>query len=88
MTKEELVSEIAKRAGLRKTDAKKALDAMMEAVEAELKEGREVRLVGFGTWKVIKRAERKGVNPRTREKITIPAKKVVKFVPGKKLELS
>jgi len=88
MTKKELVSEIAKRAGLRKTDAKKALDAMMEAVEAELKEGREVRLVGFGTWKVIKRAERKGVNPRTREKITIPAKKVVKFVPGKKLELS
>jgi len=88
MTKEELVSEIAKRAGLRKTDAKKALDAMMEAVEAELKKGGEVKLVGFGTWKVIKRAEKKGVNPRTREKITIPAKKVVKFVPGKKLELS
>ena len=88
MTKKELVSEIAKRAGLRKTDAKKALDAMMEAVEAELKEGREVRLVGFGTWKVVERAERKGVNPRTREKITIPARKVVKFVPGKKLALS
>ena len=88
MTKKELVSEIAKRAGLRKTDAKKALDAMMEAVEAELKEGREVRLVGFGTWKVVERAERKGVNPRTREKITIPARKVVKFVPGKKLTLS
>jgi len=88
MTKEELVSEIAKRAGLRKTDAKKALDAMMEAVEAELKKGGEVKLVGFGTWKVIKRAEKKGVNPRTREKITIPAKKVVKFVPGKKLALS
>lgn len=88
MTKKELVSEIAKRAGLRKADAEKALSAMMEAVEAELKKGGEVRLVGFGTWKVVKRAERKGVNPRTREKITIPAKKVVKFVPGKKLELS
>jgi len=88
MTKKELVSEIAKRAGLRKADARKALDAMMEAVEAELKEGREVRLVGFGTWKVVERAERKGVNPRTREKITIPARKVVKFIPGKKLTLS
>lgn len=88
MTKKELVSEIAKRAGLRKADAEKALSAMMEAVEAELKKGGEVRLIGFGTWKVVKRAERKGVNPRTREKITIPAKKVVKFVPGKKLELS
>ncbi len=85
MNKSELVTAIASRAKLTKTAAARALDAFLDVVEGELRNGEKVSLVGFGTFQVVKRKARTGVDPRTREKIKIKAKKVVKFKPGKRL---
>ena len=85
MNKTELVAKIAEGAGMSKVDAKKALDATLEAVVKAVKKGDKVALVGFGTFAVTKRKSRKGINPATKKAITIPAKKVVKFKAGKEL---
>ena len=69
-----------------KADSKKALDAFVGAVTGELAKGEKIALVGFGTFSVTERAERTGLNPRTKEKLTIPAKKIVKFKAGAELE--
>ena len=79
LTKAELVSEMAKKAGLKKADAEKALEAFIEAVKDSLGKGKGVRLVGFGTFMVRERKARKGRNPRTGKTITIPATKVPVF---------
>ncbi|EJX09204.1 DNA-binding protein HU-beta [gut metagenome] len=70
---------------LSKADAKKALEAFVSVVTGALKAGEKVSLVGFGTFSVSERAERTGINPSTKEAITIPAKKVAKFKPGTEL---
>ena len=85
MNKTELVAKIAEGAGLSKVDAKKALDATLDAIKAAVKKSDKVALVGFGTFSVAKRDARKGINPATKKQITIPAKKVVKFKAGKEL---
>ncbi len=85
MNKSELVTAIASRAKLTKAAAARALDAFLEVVEGELRNGEKVSLVGFGTFQVVKRKARTGVDPRTRKKIKIKAKKVVKFKAGKRL---
>ncbi|MDY6298035.1 MAG: HU family DNA-binding protein [Alloprevotella sp.] len=85
MNKTELVAAIAA-AGLSKVDSKKALDAALEAVTKELKKGEKVALLGFGTFEVSKRPGREGINPRTKAKIKIAAKNVVKFKAGKELK--
>lgn len=85
MNKTELVAKIAEVAGLSMADAKKALDATVEAVKEALVAGDNVQLVGFGTYSVTERPAREGVNPRTGEKLTIAAKKVVKFKAGAEL---
>ena len=85
MNKTDLVAKIAVVAGLSKADAKKALDATVEAVKEALVAGDNVQLVGFGTYSVTERPAREGVNPRTGEKLTIAAKKVVKFKAGAEL---
>jgi len=85
MNKTELVQAIAEKAGLTKVQAKAALDAMIEAVGDSLKDGKKVALIGFGTFDVVKKDARQGINPRTKETITIPAKKVVKFKAGAEL---
>lgn len=82
MNKTELVAKIAEGAGLSKVDAKKALEAALDAITAAVKAGDKVALVGFGTFSVSERGERQGINPATKETITIPAKKVVKFKAG------
>ena len=82
MNKSELVSAVAEKSGLTKVDAKKALDAVLESIGEELKNDGKVVLVGFGTFSVSERSARKGINPRTKEPIDIPAKKVVKFKAG------
>ena len=87
MNKTELVAKIAEGAGLSKVDAKKALDATLEAITNAVKAGDKVALVGFGTLDVTERAERQGINPATKETITIPAKKVVKFKAGADLAI-
>ena len=85
MNKTELIAKIAEGAGLSKVDAKKALDAAIEATVAALKDGEKVQVPGIITLSVEKRAERKGINPATKKAITIPAKKVVKAKVGSEL---
>lgn len=85
MNKTELIAKIAEGAGLSKIDAKKALDAAVEATIAALKEGEKVQLPGIITLAVEKREARKGINPATKQTITIPAKKVIKVKAGSEL---
>ncbi len=85
MNKAELIDAIASGSGLTKADAKRALDAFIDATTKSLKKGDRVALVGFGSFSVAKREARKGRNPQTGKEITIPAKKVVKFKPGAEL---
>ena len=85
MNKTELINAMAEKAGLSKVDAKKALDAFVEAVSESLVKGDKVALIGFGTFGVAEKAARTGINPATKEKITIAAKKVVKFKAGAEL---
>lgn len=82
MNKTELVQAIAEKANLTKVQAKAALDATIEAVEGSLKKGDKVALIGFGTFQVVKKAARQGINPATKAKIKIAAKNVVKFKAG------
>ena len=85
MNKTELIAKVAEGAGLSKVDAKKAIDAAIEAAKAALKKGDKVQIPGIITLSVEKRGARKGINPATKKAITIPAKKVVKFKAGKEL---
>ena len=87
MNKSELTAKIAQGAGLSKVDAKKALEAALEAIGAAVKNGEKVSLIGFGTFSVAKRDARKGINPLTKKAIDIPEKKVVKFKAGADLTL-
>ena len=84
MNKTDLVNAIAAQ-GLSKSDSKKALDAVLDAISGALKEGDKVAILGFGTFSINERPARDGINPATKEKITIAAKKVVKFKAGAEL---
>ncbi|MDI6861706.1 MAG: HU family DNA-binding protein [Caldisericia bacterium] len=86
MTKPEIVSAIAEKAGVTKKVAAATLEAFIETVMDALKKGEKVALVGFGTFEVRERKPRKGINPQTRKPIQIPAKKVPAFRPGKELK--
>ena len=86
MNKTELVAAIAKEAEISKKDSEKAVKAFIEAVTAELKAGKKVQLIGFGTFEVAKRAARKGRNPLTKKEITIKASNAPKFKAGKALK--
>ena len=85
MNKTELINAIAENAGLNKADAKKALNAAISAISEALKKGDKIALVGFGTFSVNERQARTGINPRTKEPITIAAKKTAKFKAGAEL---
>ena len=85
MNRNELVDAIASKADLSKSAANKAVDAVFDSITEALKDGGEVRLVGFGTFSVASRAASEGRNPRTGEKIQIAASKQAKFKPGKRL---
>lgn len=82
MNKTDLINEIAAKANINKTTAKAALDATLESIEQALANDDKVQLIGFGTFTVIEKDARTGINPRTKEKIEIPARKVVKFKPA------
>ena len=86
MNKNELISSVANETGLTKTDSAKAVDAFVAAGTKALKNGDEVRLVGFGTFSVAKRAATTGRNPRTGAEIKIAARKQAKFKAGKALQ--
>ena len=86
MNKAELVELMAKETKLAKGVCKSSLEAFVKVVEQALKKGKSVVLTGFGTFEVMKRRERIGVNPATGAKMRIAAKKVPKFKPGKQLK--
>ena len=86
MNKNELVSAVAEKAGLSKTDESSAVDAIFDAIQAELKNGGDVRLVGFGNFSVSRREASKGRNPSTGAEVDIPARNVPKFSAGKGLK--
>lgn len=86
MNKNDLITRVADSAGITKADASRAADAVIDAITAALQSGEEVRLVGFGTFSVSKRAASEGRNPRTGEKINIPASVQPKFKAGKGLK--
>jgi len=86
VNKNDLVAAVADSTELSKADATKAVDSVFDAITEALKSGTEVRLVGFGTFAVTERAESEGRNPRTGEKIKIPASRLPKFKPGKGLK--
>lgn len=83
MNKADLISKVAERAELSKKDADKAVGAFIESIQEALKAGEKVQLVGFGSFEVRERAERKGKNPRSGEEIVIPASKSPVFKAGK-----
>ncbi|CCJ32699.1 MULTISPECIES: HU family DNA-binding protein [Caloramator] len=85
MNKADLISMMAEKSGLTKKDAEKALKAFIDSVQEALAKNEKVQLVGFGTFEVRERGERKGRNPKTMEEIVIPATKVPVFKAGKEL---
>lgn len=88
MNKAELVESVQKSLGKEssKAQAERAVEAVVDGIKASLKKGKPVQLVGFGTFKVVQRKARTGVNPKTGEKIKIKASKNVKFSVGKDLK--
>lgn len=86
MNKTELIAAIAEKAELSKKDSEAALKAFIDVVTDELKNDGKVQLVGFGTFEVAKRAAREGINPLTKEPMSIPASKAPKFKAGKALK--
>ena len=86
MNKAEFVQAVAEKIGGTKADAAKAVDAVLEVIGGTLASGDEVKLPGFGVFQVAERAASEGRNPRTGEKIAIPAAKLPKFKPGAELK--
>jgi DNA-binding protein HU-beta len=86
VNRNDLVDAVAATTNMTKADAATAVDAVLDAITTALKSGNEVRLAGFGTFVVSNRAASEGRNPRTGEKIQIPASKLPKFRAGKGLK--
>ena len=86
MTRDNLVEQMASKAGVTKTQADGVLRAFTDVVTAALSQGDSIGLTGFGTFQISKRAARQGVNPRTGEKLQTPAMNVPKFKAGKALK--
>ena len=86
MNKNDLIAAVADSTGLSKADSAKAVDGVFDSITGSLKKGTEVRLVGFGTFSVARRTASEGRNPRTGEKIKIPASNQAKFKAGKGLK--
>jgi DNA-binding protein HU-beta len=86
VNKAELIAAVAEESGHTKADAERAVNAVIAVIKQTLKKGDDVRVVGFGTFSVAKRAATTGRNPRTGEPIQIPASKQPKFKAGKELK--
>ena len=85
LNKDELVAQVATRIGLPKTQTKMAVEEMFNVISEHLAKGGKFQYIGFGAFGVKTRAARQGINPSTKQKINIPAKKIPYFSPGKKL---
>ena len=88
MSKQDLINDIAAATGLTKTSAGRALDATTDAITKSLKKGESVTLIGFGTFKVSKRAARAGRNPQTGAALKIAARNAATFTAGKALKVA
>jgi DNA-binding protein HU-beta len=86
MNKIELIASIAEKTGTKKRDVDVVLNGFIDVVKETLKKGDKVALIGFGTWGTRERKARNGVNPKTKAKITIPAKVTPYFKVGKELK--
>ena len=86
MTKADLINAIAEKSELSKKDSEKALNAVIAAITDALTEGDKVQLTGFGTFEVRDKKEKEAINPRTKEKIIVPARKSPAFKAGKALK--
>jgi DNA-binding protein HU-beta len=86
LNKTELVASVAEKAGMTKKDAEKAINAVFSSIEEALSQNDKVQIIGFGTFEVKTREERKGRNPQTGKEITIPASKSPVFKAGKGLK--
>jgi DNA-binding protein HU-beta len=86
VTKAEFTDRVAAKSGLSKRDATKAVDAFLDSITECLRAGEQVSFTGFGKFSPQHRKERQGVNPRTGEKVTIPAARVPKFSAGSQLK--
>ncbi|HEY2932029.1 MAG TPA: integration host factor subunit beta [Acidobacteriota bacterium] len=86
MTKAELVEEVAKNSQLTKKDAEVIVQTVLDSIIDSLKEGRKVELRGFGSFRLRQRSGRTGRNPKTGEKVKVPAKRIPYFKPGKELK--
>ena len=85
MNKNDLIKSIAQSAQISRVTAEMGLNGLPSALEAAMKEGQRVTLVGFGSFSVVDRAPRTGRNPKTGETVPIPSRRVVRFRPGKEL---
>ena len=86
MTKADFIDKVASKSGLSKRDATKAVDAFLDSITDALRSGEAVSFTGFGKFSPQHRKERQGVNPRTGQKVTIPAARVPKFSAGSQLK--
>jgi DNA-binding protein HU-beta len=86
MNKTEMIEHIANQTALSKADAQRAFEAAIAGIETTLKKGDTVSLLGFGSFSITQREARTGLNPKTKEPISIKASKSVKFKPGKALK--
>lgn len=86
MTKADFIDRVASKSGLSKRDATKAVDAFLDSITDALRSGEQVSFTGFGKFSPQHRKERQGVNPRTGQKVTIPAARVPKFSAGSQLK--
>ena len=85
MNKGELVANISEAGNMTRATARRALDVVLANMTSAMRKGERVTITGFGSFRVIDRAAQKGRNPQTGQAIMIPARKVVKFKPAKKL---
>ena len=88
MNKTQLIDVVANKSGLKRKEAEVAVNSVLAAIEDALVAGEKVQLIGFGSFEVKERAERKGRNPKTKEQITIPAAKYPAFSASKSLKES
>lgn len=86
MTKTELIAAVAEKTQMSKKDSDKAVNAVLDVITETLVAGEKVNLVGFGAFEIKTRAARKGINPRTKEQITIGESKLPTFKAGKALK--
>lgn len=87
MNKKELTAHVAKQTGVTMTNAEKCIDAVFQAIKEDVVAGNSTTIKGFGSFSVGNRAERKGINPSTKQPITISARKVMKFKPSKSVKI-